>query len=189
MSTWAELMDQVMLGTHNAPPPEGEWAGHRAEQALLKQFALAGIARQAGFVAETVRTLPIIDPAPLETLAPCSAAAIDRLRKLERTSYARELIRDWALEIRKRGKRVPHTALPAVLNLALSREELPPYLLPLVGERGRWMIDRVDTYAALRQPEFWSEETAAGLKPAEIAAENKMLIELRNQMIEGLSHE
>jgi hypothetical protein len=114
---------------------------------------------------------------------------MDWLKKLERTSYAHELIRDWCLLIVKRQKRVPHAALPYVLNLASNQQKWIPYLLPLVGERGHWLIDRTESYAALRQPELWSGEMTLDLKPAEIAEDNKILITLRSQMMEGLAHE
>ncbi len=189
MSTWTELIDQAMLGTQDIPMTTGEWAGHTPEEALLKQFALVGTARRAGLMAQAVRSMPAIDPAPPESLLPCSALALDWLKKVERAAYARELIRDWCLVMIERRKRVPHTALPYVLNLANTQPQWVPYLLPLVGERGRWLIDRTETYVALRQTELWSGEAFLELKPADIADDNKMLIELRSQMMEGLAHE
>jgi uncharacterized protein DUF5691 len=189
MNTWSELMDQAMVGTQNAPMPFGERASYSPEQVLLKQIALVGAVRRAGLVTQAVRSIPTIDPAPPEKLFPCSAFALDWLKKVDRTTYARELIRDWCLFIIKRRKRVPHTALPYVLNLAATQQQWTPYLLPLVGERGRWLIDRNEAYVTLRQAELWSDEGALDLKPAEIAEDNMILITLRNQMMEGLAHE
>ena len=189
MNTWAELMDQAMLGTQGLPAPTGEWAAYKAEQVLLKQLALVGAGRRAGLVTQAVRSMPVIDPAPPESLLPCSAFAMDWLKKLDRTAYARELIRNWCLFLIKRRKRIPHTALPYVLNLATTQAQWTPYLLPLVGERGHWLIDRTEAYAALRQTELWSGDASLDLKPAEIAEDNNILITLRNQMMEGLSHE
>jgi hypothetical protein len=189
MNTWSELVDQAMLGTQGTPAPTGEWASYSPEQVLLKQIALVGAARRAGLVTQAVRSMPVIDPAPSESLLPCSAFAIDWLKKLDRTAYARELIRDWCLFIIKRRKRVPHTALPYVLTLSTAQPQWAPYLLPLVGERGRWLVDRTEAYVVLRQSELWSGEAALDLKPAEIAEDNNILITLRNQMMEGLAHE
>src|SRR4051812_32376300 len=87
MNTWAELMDQAMLGTQGTSAPIGEWASYPPEQVLLKQIALVGAARRAGLVIEMVRSMPVIDPAPPESLLPCSAYAMDWLKKLDRTSY------------------------------------------------------------------------------------------------------
>jgi hypothetical protein len=190
MINWIELLDQAMLGTQGANPPTGAWAGLTPEQALLKQFALAGAARRAGVMAQAVRTPPTIDPAPPETLRPCSGLALDWLKKVERTTYTHELIRDWCLVMIDRRRRVPHTALPYVLNLAIKpKSPWIPYLLPLVGERGRWLIERNEQYAALRQTDLWTPEATSDLKPAEIPETNKMLIDLRSQMMEGLDHE
>ncbi len=189
MTNWAELIDQVMLGTRGAPMPSGEWEGNTPEQALLKQFALVGTARRAGLVTQAVRTMPTIDPAPPENRPACSSLALEWLKKLERTSYTHELIRDWCLFIARRQKRVPHTALPYVLNIATTQSQWTPYFMLLVGERGRWLIDRNEAYAALRQSELWSDEAALDLKPAEIVEDNKILLEFRSHMMEGLLHE
>lgn len=189
MKTWAELMDQAMLGTQGTPVTLEKEPSYSAEQVLLKQIALVGAARRAGLVTQAVRSLPVIDPAPQEKLFPCSNFALDWLKKVDRTSYARELIRDWCLFIIKRRKRVPHTALPYVLNLAATQQQWAPYLLPLVGERGRWLIEHNEAYAALRQAEIWSDKVTLELKSAEIAEDNKILINLRNQMMEGIAHE
>jgi len=62
-------------------------------------------------------------------------------------------------------------------------------LLPVIGERGRWMIENSEGYAELRKPELWSMEEMPELKAAEIAEDNKLLIDLRKQMMEGLAHE
>jgi hypothetical protein len=70
MNTWAELTDQAMLGTQGTPAPTEEWAAYTAEQVLLKQLALVGAARRAGLVAQAVRSMPVIDTAPLEHLCP-----------------------------------------------------------------------------------------------------------------------
>jgi hypothetical protein len=187
MKTWAELMDQAMLGIQVTP--SGEGGSYSSEQVLLKQIALAGAARRAGLVTQVVRSLPTIDPAPSEKLLPCSTFALDWLKKVDRTTYARELIRDWCLFIIKRRKRVPHTALPYVLNLAVTQQQWACYLMPLVGARGRWLIERNEAYTALRQTELWSDKMTSELKTAEIAEDNKILITLRNQMMEGLTYE
>jgi hypothetical protein len=189
MTTWAELIDQAMLGTQDTSITTGEWVGHTPEQALLKQFALIGTARRAGLMAQPVRSMPTIDPAPPESLSLCSALALEWLKKVERATFARELIRDWCLVMIERRKRVPHTALPYVLNLANTQSQWVPYLLPLIGERGRWLIDRSESYGALRQGELWSGRVSLELKPAEIPDDNKILIDLRSQMMEGLAHE
>lgn len=189
MKAWAELVDEGILGTQGASAPAGEWSSHTPEQALLKQLALVGAARRGGFVAQAVRNLPKVNPAPPETLAACSAFALDWLKKVERINYARELIRDWCITMAGRQKRVPHTALPYVLNLAEKHPQWMPYLLPLIGERGRWLIENTESYTALRQSELWSTGEMPELKAAEIADDNKLLLELRTQMMEGLAHE
>jgi hypothetical protein len=186
---WNELLDQALLGTSGTPPAGDIWTGHTPEQALLKQLMLQAVMRRAGYQAQSVRTLPTADPAPPEVLAPCSGLALDWLKQVERTSWTHELIRDWCLHIMQRRKRIPHAALPHVLHLATKQPQWAPYLLTLVGERGRWLIARTEAYESLRQADLWNGERMPELHPAQIEDTNTMLINLRKDLMEGLAHE
>jgi hypothetical protein len=182
-------MDQAMIGTRNAPQSQGEWAGYSPEHALLKQFAMAGPARRAGLMAQAVRAMPQPDPAPPEHLSACSPTAIDWLMKVGRSPTTQELLRDWSLTLIARRKRVPHAALPQVLNMIKFAPWWAPYMLPLVGERGRWLIARTEAYAKLRDPLAESDRGLSPLTPTEINPKNTTLIDLHKQMMERLAYE
>jgi hypothetical protein len=189
MKPWSELLTQMMLGTQNANMPAGEFAGLAPEQALLKQLGLAGAYRRAGYVARAAKSLPEANPAPPERLPACSLNAVDWLRRVEGYSYTQALALDWFLFMHGRGKRVPHSALPYLLELSNRHATWGPYIVPVLGERGRWMVERSDAYPHLRLPELWMEGELPPLNKAEFDPNNKMLIDLRNQMMEGLAHE
>jgi hypothetical protein len=189
MKRWEELLDQVLLGTQGAPPPSGEFAGQPSEAALLKALALAGAARRAGYIAQTSSTSPEIDPAPPETQPACSQLALDWFQQVAEHAYTRVLVRDWALLLIRRGKRLPHPALPRLLAFCTRNSDYVPYIVPLLGERGRWVIMRSDGFVKLRQTELWSEDTHKLLKPSEIESTNPMLFDLRKQLLEALAHE
>ena len=189
MKHWLELLDTLMLGTRDSAATAQTDEGVSPEQMLLRQLALAGTFRRAGYIAKPVKTPLKIDPAPPETLPACSLKSIDWLQRVAGNAFTRELAFDWFLFMRAHGKRVPHAALPYILNLAVQHKTWPPYIVPLLGERGRWMVERSTSYAVLQQPELWQDSERAALKAAEIDPENKMLTELHAQMMEGLAHE
>lgn len=189
MKHWQELLDTFMLGTRDIVATAQTDDSISSEQMLLKQLALTGTFRRAGYTAKSSKTPLKLDPAPPETLPACSIKAIDWLQRVAGSAYTRELALDWFLFMRKHGKRVPHTALPYVLTLAAQHKTWAPYIVPVLGERGRWMVSRSTSYAALQQPELWQASEHAALKAAEIDPENKMLTELHTQMMEGLAHE
>lgn len=197
MNIWSELLDQALLGTQGNLFIEMHLDSHTPEQTLLKELVLVGAKRRAGFVAPTVKTLPTVDPAPPETLPPCSALALSWYKKLAGSAYLRNLIQDWSLLLIQRRKRVPHSELVTVLNAAVKQPEWGPYLMPVVGERGRWLADRTDAYAALRQPELWSGEFISQLTPAKPLDEsipssewvNQSIIATRENMLKELNNE
>lgn len=184
MKPWSELLDSFMLGTRDSAaadlPPERE---------LLQQLALVGAYRRAGYAASTVRTLPEIDPAPPEMLPACSLNAAEWLTRVSGHAYSRELSLDWFLFMHQHGRRMPHTVLPYVLKLATQHPSWAPYIAPVLGARGRWMVERSDTYPMLQAPDLWDGSERPPLNAAEIDPKNTALLELRQQMMEGLAYE
>lgn len=173
-------MAQAMLGTQSTDQ------GTFAEQATLKQLAMASAARRAGFIAQK-STPPTADPAPKETLKTCSLTEMQWLHKLEHSYFGKELVRNWCIEMINRKKRVPHTALPRILALINNNKDWAAYLLPLIGERGCWLIERSDTYEKFRQTPLWTGEDAPELTPAE--KPNEQVSKLLAEMMEGIAHE
>jgi hypothetical protein len=189
VTRWPELVDSLILGTQFGTLAGGTVA---PELELLRNLALAGASRRAGYVPHAVKSMPEIDPAPTETLPACSLAAVDALRRVLDQAYTQDLARDWFLYIRGRGKRVPHVALSYVLHLTVQFTGYEPYVVPVLGARGRWMVERMPAFASLRQPELW-ENASAELPGAELNTEYEWIRDLMTQardlMMEALAHE
>lgn len=188
MTAWSELITQLMLGTQGSPAPSGDFAGATPEQALLKQLALSGQKRRAGFVASNVKTLPQADPAPPETMPVCSHQAIWWLHTVLDKPQTRELAYDWFIHIKKRGKRVPLGTVAYLLDFAKRDPKWASYVLPVIGARGKWLIEKSDFYPKMRD-ELWLEANRSPLKPTEIHPNAKGLLQIHQQMMEVLARE
>jgi hypothetical protein len=189
MTQSSELLNQLMLGTQGSAAPSGDFAHFTPEQALLKQLALWGHTRRAGFVAKTAKSMPQIDPAPAETHSPCSLRAIDWLQLVESKASTRELAFDWFIFIKGRGKRVPLISLSYVLELSNRYSEWTPYIAPVIGERGKWIVQKTEFYPRLRQQELWLEAERPVLNPTKIDPKDANILEMHTRMMEELARE
>lgn len=189
MTQWQPLVNTLLLGTQNAPDAVEAAAGESPEQALLRQVALASVYRHAGYVPRTVKP-PQINAAPPETQPACSAEALRWMHRLNEHYTSRQLMPDWFLLIANRGKRLPHSELPYLLNMAAQTPNWMAYLWPILGERGRWMITHTWGEKQTRTRGLWEAAAAEiDLKPAEIEEKRTELLELRKEMMEGLANE
>jgi hypothetical protein len=185
---WIALIDDLIMGTQGSPAPSDEFAGLTPEAALLKRLALAGTARRAGFVAAAVKKIPDSDPAPPEMLRPCSRIAVEWLKHaVHMEKSCRTFAPIWFMTIAAKRKRVPHNTLPYILGLAARHDDLAPYIVPVLGERGRWIVERSESYASLKQAELWEREQTPLAVPE--IPKYPHWIEFHEQMMEGLAHE
>lgn len=124
--------------------------GLSPERSLLLGAGATAIRRRAGMVVEVVPSPGV--PAAAETLPACSAAFQERLVQTLEGEFATVLPEAIALLV-KHGQRLPHEALPQVLD------KLPPShrgeARPILGERARWL-------AGVRKE--WSWAGAASLE-------------------------
>ncbi|MBC7811053.1 MAG: hypothetical protein H7175_07905 [Burkholderiales bacterium] len=190
MYNWHELMDDLIMGTQGSAAPHDEFPGLTAEAALLKQMALAGAARRAGFVAASVKKMPNveIEPAPPETLRACSRYAISWLKRANAFDKTHRVFTPiWFLTIAAKHRRVLHPALPYVMGLTMGHSELAPYIVPVLGARGRWLVERSEGHAVLKQAELWTGDQAPLMRPEIPKYPN--WIEFHEQMMEGLADE
>jgi hypothetical protein len=188
MDNWEDLLNTAIIGTQNNPPPQGSDANDSAEQSLLKQLALASIMRRAGSISAQGKPPTETDTPLPETLPKCSLVAMGWLRRTAESTVTRVLAMEWFLLIASRQKRIPHTDLHYVLNLSNKTADYAPYIVPVMGERGKWLVSRSDTYPHLKQQELWTGEAAALQVPA-IDPANTYLINQREQMLKDLAYE
>jgi len=157
--------------------PAGD--GATPEAALWLSLAVVDAWERSGFApmpapASVPGTPDAVAASPAERLRPCPARAEALLAMLLRGVFPADLLGPWLRELARHGGRVPPRFLPTLLDTATRQADLRPALLPVLGERGRWLAqtDREWQWAALDgsaapDPAWWEtgsfEQRAAAL--------------------------
>ncbi|HEX8036513.1 MAG TPA: DUF5691 domain-containing protein, partial [Ktedonobacterales bacterium] len=105
-----------------------------AERTLLLRAGAWAVYTQAGYVAES--ECLAVEPAPEEMMAACSQSAAMLLDALFKGRQA-QLVPEALERLRRAGLRLPHEVLPVAL--AVRDEGQRAAVLPVLGERGRWL--------------------------------------------------
>lgn len=138
-----ELLAVAMIGTSRATLPQHAGsplsehlnaAQGDTEGQLLSRAALAGLVQFAGRRANPFSHEPP-PPAPVETLREAPARFASHLPVVAGSP----VINEWVRLCAQAGWRVPHAALPALLDLARTDTTLRENLRPVLGERGAWL--------------------------------------------------
>ena len=157
------LTGAALLGTARAglPPAEGlpaalaalhaELSQRPPEEALLPLIGATALFEAAGRLPardESGRRLPAFRPEG--DLPPCSPAAAHLLERLL-NGQDTALLPEFLDRLAAAGQRAPDALLPYVLEHGAKIPRLRPQLLPIVGERGRWLaaLNPVWRYAAV----------------------------------------
>jgi hypothetical protein len=106
------------------------------ERSLLLTAGAWAIYRQAGYCAEPAPTLP--QSAPAEVLASCSAKAVHLLASLLQGEHS-EILPEALERLQQAHLRLPHDLLPQALAYGTKNKEVRSALVPVLGERGRWL--------------------------------------------------
>lgn len=158
-TTLDSLAVTAMVGTSQRPPeahtdePAAALVAAAGvtdpERQLLLNAGTLAIYRQAGQVA---RTIPFAEPHTLETLGVCPPRAAHLIEQLFANEYA-DLLPEALARLHTRGWRLPQNLLIRALDRpnAVDREAL----LPVLGERGRWL-------AQFNQDWAWATEATSG---------------------------
>ncbi|MCB1769706.1 MAG: hypothetical protein KDJ31_08430, partial [Candidatus Competibacteraceae bacterium] len=145
---WQELATCALLGTERQAPQltAGESAlgdllsrldGEDREDTLLRAAGTLALWRRAGQkLASDPR--PLSPPCPPDEIPVCDARASEHLTLMLQGHYV-ELLPEWLMLLRETGRRVPEEYLPALLDVGAKQTELRPALLPVLGQRGRWL--------------------------------------------------
>ncbi len=147
-SPWSSLLTTALLGTARqpwqpaiAPGQLGQLLAQLREQppeaALLLTAGILSIHQQVGWQPET-RPATAIAPCPPEVLTPCSPSASRCLQQiLAGTSLP--LLLEWLTLAAIAQQRIPELHLPALLDKGKQQRSLRSTLLPVLGQRGRWL--------------------------------------------------
>ncbi len=184
MSAWSEMERVALLGTRRerlhlpdiAPDIDevlAKIAGDDASRELLSTAGTLDLYEQIGRL--PARQSPETFPLPREDRRACSSLAASYLAQMLGGSL-RNLMPEFLGALAGAGMRIPETLLPNVLALGQKNTKFRSYILPVLGNRGRWLAARHQSwrYAAL-DPASWTsirqtwEETADVQKPALVA--------------------
>ncbi len=126
------------------------------ERTLLLAAGAWALYQQAGYVPQAPRgdgaSSPRPQPAPAEQKAVCSSKVTQIISGLLQGNRG-VLLPDALERLQRAGQRLSHELLPQVLMYGTKHKELQTDLLPVLGERGRWL--------AQFSPE-WSWATTTG---------------------------
>lgn len=153
---WQDLVTCVLLGTERQAPDLQSGAealgqllsrleSEDREGVLLRAAGVMALWRRAGgLIQRDERPLPSScapDAAPV-----CGSLASQHLALLLQSHFA-ELLPEWLTMLGAAGRRVPEEWLPALLDLGARRAELRSALLPVLGQRGRWLAQYNDDWS------------------------------------------
>lgn len=151
---WEELVRRLLLGTDQLPTEEQVQADaaptdedHEDHQQLLEAIGITQILRQGA------RQLPTLDealpsPAPEAAQAPCSGRSVQHLQAIL-DGHHQPALPEFAQLLQKHQKQLPHEALPELLEQCREKPELWLLIEPILGTRGRWLLQQHPHWSAL----------------------------------------
>jgi hypothetical protein len=112
------------------------------EAALWLSLGALDLWERSGFVAPGQPAPTPAQVAPPDTLRPCPRRAQAILAMLLRGQHPAGLEAEWLHLLHRHGGRLPAHFLPKLLDAATCQPTLRAALLPVLGERGRWLARR-----------------------------------------------
>ena len=125
---------------------------NQRERALLSLAALSGLHERIGSLPARDQA-PLPQPCPVEQRKRANERTGSLLLRLLAGEFA-ELLPEWLALAARADLLAPPEALPGLLNLGASKSEFRETVLPVLGERGRWL--------ATQNPEWAWVSGAAG---------------------------
>ena len=118
------------------PPADAD----QAEAALWLSLGALDLWERSGFLAPASSARPALEPAPPERLRPCPPRAETVLDLLLRGLHPPALQSEWLVLLQRHGGHLPARFLPSLLDAATRQPAMRAPLLPVLGERGRWLV-------------------------------------------------
>ncbi|MDX1995259.1 MAG: DUF5691 domain-containing protein [bacterium] len=194
---WDALLPAALLGTERHTlqlPPDAPQVLHGLpttdpEARLLATAATAAMMRRSGHIPpEDTHLLP--DPAPEETLPVCTPRSARRLNTLLGQTLGQgrppslSLLIEWMHIIRQRGKRVPYSVLPALLDLTYRQRsdvDFVRLVSEVMGERGGWLAQTNMRFEYLLHPQQPLENDSSTIQADRDAREAPILEQLQEE--------
>jgi hypothetical protein len=112
---------------------------NQPEAALWLSLGVLDLWERSGFLPSDGPAQAAPDAAPHERLRGCPARAETVLAQLLRGLHPAGLQSEWLRLLQRYGGHLPARFLPRLLDAATRQPALRPQLLPVLGERGRWL--------------------------------------------------
>lgn len=171
MSAWSELERVALLGTRResvhipdvAPALDALLSSlnrEDGEHALLSIAGTLDLYEQIGRMPGRLRP-DSAARAPQESMPACPPHAASYIAQMLEGPL-RNLMPEFLQELQKQGMRLPDTLLPNMLAYGHKRTMVRPFILPVLGRRGRWLAGHHQswTYATV-DPGSWSSIRSA----------------------------
>ena len=169
MREWDELVAGALLGTERRPSttsavtvagrPVAVVQTDDPQAGFLATAAILGQWRRAGWIAPA-SPVPLPEPAPEETLPPCTPRAAYLLQTI--LEFRSDLLSDWLGAASRAGRAAPPESLPDLFDLMKTRRELRPLMQSVLGARGRWLARMNPEWSALTAADDPREEWETG---------------------------
>lgn len=118
------------------PPADAD----QAEAALWLSLGALDLWERSGFLPPASSAQPALEPAPPERLRPCPPRAETVLDLLLRGPHSPALQAEWLVLLQRHGGHLPARFLPSLLDAATRQPAMRAPLLPVLGERERWLV-------------------------------------------------
>lgn len=107
------------------------------ESALLSAVGIVSLHQRVGWLPE-VRSVTQVESCSSEDLHRCSPRAARCLQQILEGQFP-HLLSEWLEKAVLAEQRVPEMLLPALLDKGRQQRELRSFVLPVLGQRGRWL--------------------------------------------------
>ncbi|MEB3357906.1 MAG: DUF5691 domain-containing protein [Synechococcales bacterium] len=145
---WQAIAAAAVVGTERQPfqlptPPGplgnllSQLCGQPDEGVLLAAAAAIALHQHVGWQPET-RAVPPANPCPTDDLPHCSPRAARCFEQTLQGKYS-QLLPDWLALAAIAQQRAPEMLLPVLLDKGRQQRDLRAAILPVLGERGRWL--------------------------------------------------
>ncbi|MDX2232646.1 MAG: DUF5691 domain-containing protein [Leptolyngbyaceae cyanobacterium bins.349] len=172
-SPWQAIATAALIGTTRQPfqpPPTSGQLGYILSQlqakppetALLLAAATVALHQRVGWLPPTVAPASA-SPCPAADLPRCSPRASRCLQQILQGPYP-QLLPEWLHLAAIAQQRVPEMHLPALLDKGRQTRQLRPAIVPVLGQRGRWLAAQNPDWSyavALTTDTDWETGTTA----------------------------